>query len=376
MNDFLNKYKLKICALSPIHIGNGEKIGAREYIYLDRLQKVIIPDMKKMQAALSAKGKVQSFYEYMLAEKKEPLGSWLFRQGYRTADYRAWKRYELDSADAFREEAGKSKSSRDILCFVKDAYGKPYVPGSSLKGMLRTALLAWEIQRSADSCQQVKREIREGLTPPFRVKKERYLSKEVKKLEVNTFHRLNREGTRTFDAVNDCLSGLIVSDSDPIPQEKLILCEKVDLHTDGEERVIPLFREALAPGTEIMFTISLDHTVCPYTLENILEALECFNTICYQSFYSRFKRGSDQPGTVWLGGGVGFAAKTVSYPLFGREGVRVTNEIYKNTLGNVYFKHGHAGDIAQGVSPHICKCTRYNGKLYDMGMGRIELVKE
>ena len=32
-----------------------------------------------------------------------------------------------------------------IISFIKDAYGKPYIPGSSIKGMLRTILLCYDI---------------------------------------------------------------------------------------------------------------------------------------------------------------------------------------------------------------------------------------
>lgn len=32
MEEFIKKYEVKIKALSPIHVGNGEKIGKKEYI--------------------------------------------------------------------------------------------------------------------------------------------------------------------------------------------------------------------------------------------------------------------------------------------------------------------------------------------------------
>ena len=48
MNEFIKRYKIKIRALSPIHVGNGEKIGKKEYINLLWDHKVIIPDLIKM----------------------------------------------------------------------------------------------------------------------------------------------------------------------------------------------------------------------------------------------------------------------------------------------------------------------------------------
>lgn len=74
-----------------------------------------------------------------------PLSTWLAQKKLREADYEAWKLYEMDAGEAFVDRTSRPK---EIDAFVKDAYGLPYVPGSSVKGMFRTALLVWEIQKS------------------------------------------------------------------------------------------------------------------------------------------------------------------------------------------------------------------------------------
>ena len=55
--------------------------------------------------------------------------------------------------------------------------------------------------------------------------------------------------------------------------------------------------------------------------------------------------------------------------------MKVVDYIYRNTLGPSYGKHKHTKDLGLKIAPHVCKCTRYRGKLYDMGMGRIEYQK-
>ena len=87
-------------------------------------------------------------------------------------------------------------------------------------------------------------------------------------------------------------------------------------------------------------------------------------------FYSRFHRGATQKGIVWLGGGCGYPSKTILYPMFEQDAVRVIDRIYKNTI-SAYDKHKHGKDVALNIAPHVCKCTRYQGRLYDMGMGQI-----
>ena len=55
MKEYLKIYRIKITALSPIHIGSGEKINKKEYIYLPRNHQVLIPDIEKMYGDLQKK---------------------------------------------------------------------------------------------------------------------------------------------------------------------------------------------------------------------------------------------------------------------------------------------------------------------------------
>ena len=34
MRDYLKHYRVKICVLSPVYIGSGEKTGKKEHIYM------------------------------------------------------------------------------------------------------------------------------------------------------------------------------------------------------------------------------------------------------------------------------------------------------------------------------------------------------
>lgn len=363
----LQHYRIKIEALSPIHIGNGEKIGKKEYIYLPWDQLVIVPDINRMYGDLQKKGKGQEFIDYMLRNKVDALGSWLGKQGYQKKDYQAWERYELAAGDAFLTKEARAK---DILCFIKDPYGLPYVPGSSLKGMIRTALLAWETDRDPVAYDKIRKDIRVNVGQG----KRKTLLKETQKMEEIAFHIVDRGKKDKSDAVCCDLSGLIIGDSDPISPEHLVLTQKIDHTLEGKDRPLPILREALSPGTDIYFDLTIDTKICPYSIEDILDALSFFQQVCYEFFYKRFKRGSKRTDVVWLGGGAGFLSKTVLYPLFGVEAYKIADKVFQATLGKNYVVHKHQKDTALRLSPHTCKCTRYNGELYDMGMGRIEVL--
>lgn len=121
------------------------------------------------------------------------------------------EKYEMDAGEAFAQD--KESRPTAISAFVKDAYGLPYVPGSSIKGMIRTALIAWEIQKHPEKYRSIKETIRRRSTE--KQKRTVYLNRETKQLENEVLYTLKRDEKTAGNAVNDNLSGLHVGDSNP-----------------------------------------------------------------------------------------------------------------------------------------------------------------
>ena len=48
--------------------------------------------------------------------------------------------------------------------------------------------------------------------------------------------------------------------------------------------------------------------------------------------------------------------------------------VFKNT--NVSKDHKHYKDFEYGVSPHILKCTKYNGQVLQMGLCKVSSVEK
>ena len=179
------------------------------------------------------------------------------------------------------------------------------------------------------------------------------------------------------------MAGIIVSDSEPLSTEDLILCQKWEKHVDGNNKTINLLRECLKPGKVIRCTLTVDESLWKRTgkefrVEDIMEAVQRFSERYQEAFLSKFTGNhtiSDR--TVFLGGGSGFVSKTMIYSLFeGREAVAVTKDIFEKTEApskNKNEKDKHAKDMIYGVSPHILKCTRYQGKEYMMGQCEMTL---
>ncbi len=368
-NQYLKSYQVVMRTVGPVFVGSGKEIGKKEYVFLDRKQ-VGIPDIQRLYRELSERQKQAAFEEYLLGPNRMGLAVWLKRQNIRLEEIQPFLKYSLDCGDSIDED---TTNRLQVMACIKDAYGNPYIPGSSLKGMFRTILLGEDILKRPEKYQQEKAALKRNAD--INTSRNRYLKKDVLDIENHAYRILRREGTRHGDAVNDFLQGFIVSDSAPLSVDELVLCQKIELHTDGTETKLPLLRECIRPDTEIRFSVAVDMSICNVTGKSLMEAVKTFMESYYKNFAMAFT-GVEPPkmNYVLCGGGCGFVSKTIVYPMYGKkEGLDIIPRIFGKT--NVPRVHKHDRDGSYGASPHILKCTRYQGKRYQMGLCRIEKIK-
>ncbi len=363
MKNFLRKYTLIMETSSPVFIGSGEKISKKEYIFNVKENKVYIPEMGKMYQFLKERDLLKSYQAYLLNDNRD-FAYWLQSQGIKKSDYVSWIAYSLDSGDAVFEQRGK----KEILAFLKDAYGQPYIPGSSIKGFFRTALLHHGIQQWEES---ELRQMSFAIKKAERKGRNSYLSRESKDMEIKHFYRLDKEQKRKNSAVNDCMSGLRISDSRPLSINDLVLCQKIDVNIEGSEHRMPLIRECIKPNCMITANITIDTTEFPFSIEEIESKVQSFMNMYQKIFAGKYpgkRMGHSGDNIMLLGGGVGYVSKTNTYSVLGENGVDAVSKIIDNTLNNNQKReHKHQRDKSLGVSPHILKCTKYNEQLYEMG---------
>lgn len=383
MQQYIKHYHMVLRTVGPVFVGDGRSLDKKEYLFQKNKGMVLIPDLNKMYQGITKKGLERRFTEYLLSNAKNAdgsnrwdLGRWFRENNIGSKEYEPWILYKLDCGDFLQE-----KGAIEIRTFQKDAFGKPYVPGTSMKGMLRTILLANELMNDDSYCKEVKRcimsAIQNGRNRTF------LLKREVNEIENEVLYTLDRVDARGKEvgknnAVNDVLSGLIISDSKPISLERMTLCQKIDENVEGERKSLNLLRESVKPGTDIHFDLTIDSTICPYTIEDIVDAVNCFNESYYNMYLYRFK-GIEYPktNTVWLGGGSGFFTKTILYALLGQnKGIDAAVEIFKKTLpAKVSQEHKHFKDKRIGISPHTLKVTKYQGKSYQMGQCILDIYE-
>ena len=368
MKEYLKVYRATLHTISPVFVGSGKEISKKEYCLSYSDQRIIVYDPGKLFLALKKLGKADSYEDFLLNDPRSDLYHWLRDNSLSESDIKPAVRYSVDWGD--RMELGKSKTS--IMEFAKDPYGLPYIPGTSIKGMLRTILLGYEISNNKGSYKRNADDIENFQA--YRSSPNNY-SREAGSLERTAFRNLNRDEKHPGDAVNDSLQGLIVSDSKPLSLDDLVLCQKNDYHTDGQERSLNILRECLHPGTDVEFTITIDTQRCCYDADTIMKAISEFNDMYFNVFASKFEEAKAPDDTVYLGGGVGFVSKTFIYPMFGySEGLKTNIKVMGDTMNpRLFSEHKHVNDERRGVSPHVLKCTHYNGVRYQMGMCRFSL---
>ena len=364
----MRSYKLTLRTEGPVFIGDGQKIGKKEYIFDPVPNRVHVPDMAKMFRVFQKQGLMDAYQDYLLSDRRD-FTQWLrANRLLLPRQIPAWVAYSVDSADAVFEERGK----REILTFIKDPYGCPYVPGSSVKGMLRTVLLSAMLLKDRESLRSEAQAVRQA---ELRGPRTRLLSRETDRIEQRYLRTLDRPETRPSNAVNDVMSGLRVSDSRPLSTEDLILCQKIDVAVDGQRKRLPILRECLRPGTEISFDLTVIPEEFPHLAGELLQMAERCRKAYDRCFRDAFPtRDIQQGGTVYLGGGCGYATKTLAYPLLGENGVETVSRIIDATLPRqVQTQHKHRLDRQKGASPHMLKCTQYHGQVYEMGVCSIAI---
>lgn len=373
----LNSYQAVLTVESPLFIGSGEQASKKEYLYLMDENKVLMLDLRKLADYLDKKQLLERYQSFMLDDSKRNIYNFFRDNGIGKNEYRHFTDYTLDGAgeDIVRERLS------DVKLFIKDGQGQPYIPGSSVKGALRTAVLTKILleDKGLDRknlakawLESVSRNQNAG-----RINKNA-MSAATNRWESSLLNTLNLSEAGTSDAVNSIMRGIAVSDSAPLKKEQLMLAQKIDRSTAGKDRPLPISRECLRPGSTAQLTITIDQRIAKqtgWTIEKLLKAVRWHSQWQQENFYKHFKGHEqcdmiDRSLILWLGGGVGFANKTINQAAIGP---KYALEFNAQILGKLFPLGNHDKDLEIGISPHMQKMAKYQGKLYRMGQCRLEV---
>lgn len=256
-------YEGFIRTLSPVHIGCELTYQNKEYIYQAQQKQYYFPDMAQLiQDVMSRDRRTQeAFISEFQRGRGQRLEGILKKCHIHIDD---WGGYRIQGSGY--ENNGRPDRLNQIHAFIKNAYQEPYVPGSSIKGALRSVI----------------------------------------------------ENTRHDAYDNELFRRISVSDSEPIDRNQLMICQRwfYDERKDHLKK-LNLYRESLKPLTEVRFRVSAEGSEAYHLIDNIEELVNDYNA----QYYERFLYGLPQEyrqnlpenlpenTSIYLGGGSGFWTK-------------------------------------------------------------------
>ena len=282
-------FQFTLLAMAPIHTGSGDKYTSREFIYEDGY--FYFPDMGKFYNRMVEKGYDQKFERFLQERKASASNNRLisFLEDNRISD-RDFGGYRIKET-GFETEKNNIDSKlgtiNEVSKFMRDSYGNPYIPGSSLKGAIRTILMNTNPDWNNENVVKDKKE-NKSLIP---------------------------WGAKKGQNYDDLFNAIRVSDSKPFSNESLILVQKWDCSAKTSlAKPLPLYREALTPGKIINFKITTTTKEAGELIEKLGEkAFEFYND--YKIFFLKdFPENKIQPNIqypIYLGAGSGVWTKTI-----------------------------------------------------------------
>lgn len=357
--------------LSPVHIGCGEKLTKLDYVYSEKSRTVYVLQPMKLFHGLQQFHLLESFEKGL--PRNTSMTDFLVQNSVPEQAYASWAMYSFPA-----QRSVINRGQYDIQKFVKDAYGMPYIPGSGLKGALRTVLATDSVRKNTSSFQNMTQRITREIDQNVRFKKA-FLSRETSQIESDIFHTLQRNKEKKYDIVNDCMAGLIISDSSPAAKESLSLSKKIDQFRKGEENPINTLRETLKMNTKLTFEITIDTSLFKFSVKEILQAGENAFSFYDDTFRSIFldylppEIDPEREMYIYLGGGTGFHHKTFLNALFTNptnpeQGAECTAKL----LDLQFPRAKHTSFTKrEGYSPKAIKMTKYEDRLEEMGLCKL-----
>lgn len=339
----------------PLFIGSGKQYGKTEYLFSSTDKKYIVLNELKFIDFLIKNNLLDAYESFIMQSQPDLLD---FFRSWRVDDQTLLQlaQYTGDSGDVLKEE----RSRKNIVCFVRNGRNEIYIPGSSIKGALRTALL-WEILKST--------RLSEGL-----------INARAKEIEASLLNTLPHYAKHPNDMLNSVLKSIQVADSAPLDNNALFLTDKQDISVQGQAKPLSaLVRECIKPGTEFRMRLTIDTSIQKnITLKTIEQAIANFGKTYKDTFVSAFRlppqtEQSDYTSCLVLGGGSGYFGKSIHYVMYTKkEAVKKTSEV----MMRAFKSHHHENDEQLGISPHMLKYGRFKGRYAPFGLVHVRLDSE
>ena len=363
--------------ITPVFIGSGRELKVLDYILDAANHDVYILNQKKWFQYLDSIDKLTAYEEFVkdYVSGKTKLTNFEWLEG----TIGITNEHMLMSISTRHLKCVKSAISKQTLNKVALGAslidGSPYIPGSSLKGVIIASLIAHLIDRNKGFKYEWRHKFIQAQGNPKYLKQ--CISDYGKAIE-----GLIRE---SIESSRDCKSkggskdlfhSISVSDVMPVTSDNTWVLPRFDsIAGRYRKNKLSIYKECLVPQTKLSGTLGVNikelQTVGIDSITELMRIVEVHTQRLLMRWKSSFKENMEQSCiyelescTCLLGGSIGFLHKTLLLPLFDNQREEV--EVVKSILGK---KHMYD----KIISPRTLKLTKYRGKDYIFGGVKLHL---
>lgn len=389
MKDFMETKTVHLKCLSPIHIGSGDgKLNPKQYVFDEQEGRVYLFKMNKWLEFLSneqlqsihnqnkkkiLKGfdklnqvfgnKIESYKQFAISKSSLSLYNWCEENN---IDMPALDRYCFAKTYADCDKT----TLNEIIPFVRHINGNVYIPGSSIKGAIRTALLC-NLIKNAREYDEWEKELLAISKISTKIKADR---KKIQKDYKNCIKRIER----TIFNKNgiDVLSGLRISDAECKHKIDTRVYKKYDISLCKEGKKgngISLYREHVPKGEKFTFTITLEKRLMDEikikNVDHLIRKIEQHATEIIEleksvfGYDNEYWSGIENKVNLILGGGTGFLSKTIIYSILPKEAAI--------PIVRLCFRSGKHNVLDRKISPRTLKLAKSIHELQQIGLVKL-----
>ena len=334
MSGQIVRQEYELTCIAPVHVGSGQKLKSFEYLYDRRKDEVAFLNESKWIALLAQHDLMDTFADAVMsgAFLRQSIREWLLDHQIKEGELRSIILRRAASAPLITKERGRTKLN-DIVAQTTLVDGRPYIPGSTIKGALRTGMLYHAIRRDPARFRSTWQEILRSLREPLKDQK-KTSDRMMSRVEQALLHTLClSDDVKTGDAVSSAMRGLRVSDAVSTVRDTVVL-QKVDATTKKKRQgenvsELPLFRECIPAGAKLRFAVTADlsmlETTGIHSLDEALAGVRAYTAdglrLQEKVFGKKYPAlfAAAKNADALLGGGTGFLSKTLVYALAGSD---------------------------------------------------------
>ena len=385
MSNRIDHAQLSLTIVSPTNIGGPEKLTTKDYMYNYDAGEVYLLNNYEWFRFLARHNKLSEFEIYMQNEMVRPNGRTMYDWAKNTIGASQLTKDVLGPAigsimksSIYNE--GRKNSLNDITPQIRGANGEVYIPGSSIKGVIDSAIISHMLRNNKAFRSNVQRELRKVLDV-YKRKNARSLFKDIFKMVnqaiIKHIHVLtNNEGKPLKGILASAFRGISVSDAMPVSAIQTEVLKKEDSCVDEDgTHEISVHRECILPNQKFFFTLTLDTAITKEigitSVNQVLEILQEDFDATHELLSSKFKKVSPsifkalEPANAYIGSNTGFIQKTIIMAAF-TDDEKTGIDIIRVILDMNFEKAKHATKDPS-IAPRALKLVKWNGHYYEMG---------